>query len=413
MAAIRLDSFKGINNKAHQSKMPPNYLRECIDAHIDNSGMVVKREGYTRQSSDDFTALWSDGLRCFAVKNGDLVEVIDNGDSYSFTTLRAGVGYYDMVFAECDGRYYYVNRLVNGIIGESGDQTFGMAQVNYQPTLASSNGSMLAGTYLVAVTALDANGLESGTKEPATITITDNKQIQLSNIYTTSDTRVTHIAIYCSTQNGSELYRIGTISAGTTTYTITAANAYGFPLQDALIGANPAPLGDLIAYHYGHLYIASGKYLFYSDAWRYERWRPQQHYKYPSNITIVLPCESGLWVSTEKDGLFWLSGKNPKHSKEVSGDISQARKHIACIKKGSARRIEAEFIGNGNSSYGYMATAKEGLFLLLDGGQFANISQDNINMPTFTHCSSAIVNDSDSFKYVAILAGETLPLRTI
>ena len=219
----------------------------------------------------------------------------------------------------------------------------------------------------------------------------------------------TDIAIYCSAQNGTELYRIATVANGVTTYIITAPNINKSLL--GTIGINPAPFGNLINYHYGHLYIANDNYLFYSEPWRYERWQPKNHYRFPTKITAVLPCESGMWVSTVKDGLFWISGKSPNHGLNNLGDMTRFKKHSACLKKSSGQLVEAEYINQ--PSYGYLATANEGVFLLLDGGQFFNASQLHVTLPRLSGCTGALLKNADSFQYLAILKGAAVPTRTL
>lgn len=417
MPTTRIDesSWKiGINNKAHPSKMPNGSLREAVNCFVGNSGMMTKRAGYTQKSTGVFSAIGPDNCpRCFAVKDDDLVEIKPNGTSYTFTVLRAGVGYMDMSFCELNGNYYYTSRAVSGVITSTGIKTFGQAQVNVQPTLTATTGTMPAGTYLVAVTTLDASGMESGTKEPTSIVLAANKQIALSNIYVSTDPRVTSIAIYCSTANGEKLFRQAVIANGTTTANITTVNTHTFPLGK--IGTFPAPTGGhLMAYHYGHLYLAVNNFIFYSEPRpSYEQFHPINNYAFTSKITAILPCESGLWVSTERDGFFWINGKTPHQGFNAQGDMQAFKKHSACLLVGSAKLIPAEFIGNGNPTYGWKATAKEGQFLLLDGGQFHNVTQDNINMPELEFCAGAIINDSDSYKYASLMAGHNLPLRTI
>jgi hypothetical protein len=413
MPTTRLSDFKGINNKSHDSKMPDGFLRQAIDCFIENSLMLVKREGLTEKDTEIFNAIWSDSKRFFAVRNGDLVEVIPNGTSYTFTTLRAGVGYMDMDFCELNGNYYYVSRAVNGIITPADTKTFGQALVPAQPTLSGATaGTLPAGTYLVATTTLDAAGMESGTTTPTSITISANKQISLSNIFVSTDPRVTQVAVYCSTANGDKLFRQSVIATGVTTAAITAVNTHNFPLGK--IGTYPAPSGGhLIAYHYGHLYIAVNNFIFYSEPRpKYEQFDPICYYSFTGNITVILPLESGMWISTETDGLFWLSGKTPHQGFNVQGDMSIYRKHNACLKIGSPKPIPAEFIGNGAPANGWMATAKEGIFLLMESGSFT-VETSQINMPEFTFCAGALVEDSDSFKYLAIVRGASVPTNTI
>jgi len=413
MATIRLSDFKGMHNKSSENKMPEGYLREIINMNVDDGGLVSQRGGFVEKDDGYFTCIYSDNARCFCVRNGDLVEIKENGDDYSFTVIRADVGYVKLSFTMCDGHYYYVGDYVSGIITEDAHKTFGQEQVNYQPTLIEISGLMPAGTYRIAVTTLDADGMESGTKEPTEITIAANSAIALSNIFVSSDTRVTHIAIYLSAVNGEGLYRHAVITNGQTTYTIISQqNVNNFPLNS--IGISPAPFGHLIAHHYGHLYIASGNYIFYcNNNFEYERWKPVDFFKYGSRVTNILPCENGIWVTTQKNGFFWINGKRPRHGVEAQGDMQQVKKHTANIKKNNAERIESDYMGNAAQTWSYRATANEGIFMLLDNGQFLNDSTANINLPTFTNCASAVLNNNDSFEYVAMIGGANIPERSL
>lgn len=418
MPNIHLSDFKGINNKAHRSKMPDGYLAEAVDCFIENSLMLVKREGHEQLDTAIFSCIWSDGLRCFAVRNGDLIEIqvratIETESvSIEYTTLLAAIGYVSLSFCKCHDDYYYVCPTVDGFINENSvnQSSIGFEQVDTQPTLAAITGTLEVGVYLVAVTTLSVDGKESGTVDPLQITLAANKKIRLTNIFVSTNDRVDRIAIYCSTVNGSELYRQATVANGVTTYDITAVNPHTFPLST--IGITPAPLGNLIAYHYAHLYIAADNFLFYCEKLRYEKWKPQNNYCYPSNITAIMPCLSGMWIATESDGIFWWSGISPKHGNDAPGDVSQTKRHNACIYADSVKEIPAEFVGDGAPLNAWMATAKEGIFLLSDGGNFV-MTSTNINMPVFDNAVGAIIEDSDSYKYLSLLYGVDVPIRTI
>lgn len=407
---ITLSSFKGINNIASEYSLPDGYLRECVDFDINDGGKLYQRDGYFLQNNAVFICIGGDDKRCFAVKDGDLVELIVSGAGFTFTTIKSSIGAVSLDFAECDGDYYYTGETVNGVIKGTSNKSFGLPSVATQPTVVQDNsGSLTKGAYLVACTFLDANGLESGTTYPIKVTTTaDGKILSLSNIPVSASADVTHVAIYVSSRNGTELYRQKTVTNGTTTTTISAVTEGKYPLQT--IGFSPAPTGSIIAYHWSHLYIADGEYLYYSKKYLYHLWRPQSHYKYPSNITAIMPCESGLWITTE-DGIYWISGRNPKHGREAPGDFINSKKHDAVIAKGSAQKLPAEYLST--DSYGWIATSDQGIFILTDNGQFVNVSSNNIDMPKFDSCCGAIVKKGDVLNYLGIITGSSVPARTI
>jgi len=56
--AITLSNFKGINNKANETRLPNDFLRECVDFIITNSGTVEQKSGYQLKNSGGFTSLF-------------------------------------------------------------------------------------------------------------------------------------------------------------------------------------------------------------------------------------------------------------------------------------------------------------------------------------------------------------------
>lgn len=412
MTEITLSAFNGINNTANEVRLPDGFVRECVDMNVDNSLLLSQRGGYALKNSGVFSCIGGDGNRCFAVKDGALVEIVPTLAGYGIVELKQGFGTAVLDFAECNGDYYFVGESHNGVIRGNDVLPMGLPSIPYQPTVTGTTGGELtAGKYLVAITALDVNGMESGTVQAVAYTLQAGETaLHLSGIYVSGNARVTQIVIYVSTVSGSELFRQKVIANGTASTDIFLINPYSRALTT--VGANPAPFGQLIAYHYGHLFIASGAFLFYSDKFAYERWRPFNEYSYGSRITAVLPCESGLWIGTEQSGLYWVGGKNPKLGVEAQGDFMQVKKHHACLFNGSAQRIDADFI-EGANSHGWAATAKEGVFLLLDGGGFANVTQANVLLPEFEACAGAIIQNNDSFRYAAILRGANVPGRSV
>jgi len=314
-----------------------------------------------------------------------------------------------MDFTECDSNYYYCTTAHNGVISAQDIQTaIGQAMVERQPKVTPVNGGiLLAGRYLVEVTTINANGEESGTANPVLFELLeDNKGLELTDFEATTQP---YYAVYVSNRNGTELFRQGIIASSTGSVIIYDVDDSTESLDS--IGLDKAPYGSLIAYHYGHLFIARDNYLYYSKPMQYGRWSDEDYYEYASNITAVLPCENGIWISTEESGTYWINGKTPDHGKEAPGDFVQIKKITACLDVGSHQRVEPDFIKQ--VSWGWIATANEGIYLLLDGGQFANVTFDNIKLPNYTSCAGAIIEHDDSINYLSIIKGALVPARSI
>src|SRR5574343_701176 len=100
-----LSAFKGINNVANENKVPDGYLRECVDFSIDNSTYCSQRPGFSKKISGNVTSLYSDGTRCFAVIDNELVEV--NND-YSKTNIATMQSNDSVKFCQYGDNYYFV-----------------------------------------------------------------------------------------------------------------------------------------------------------------------------------------------------------------------------------------------------------------------------------------------------------------
>ena len=407
---ISLSAFKGITNKSSANRTPAGYLRECVDFVVSNSGMLAQRYGYELKLSGLFDCLWGDNNRCFAVLSGDLVEIIEAGNGYEANLLRANIGASRLYFTECGGNYYFVSSAVTGVIRGWTVLSFGQEQVTRQPTLtAVTGGDLLAGTYLVAVTFLDDNGVESGTCQASSVNVPVNGMaIQLSNWLVPSDRRSTFYAVYVSTLNGNQLYRQGVLPISVPLLTIPSVDNSGLLLSS--IGVFPAPRGQGIAYHYGHLFIASGKSLFYSEKFQYERFSPFNRYDYAGEITAIMPCHDGLWIAA--DNLYWISGRQPSHGKDAPGDFIQVKKHSDGFYFQSVQKVEPEFISDGTGDYGWLGMNDDGIFLLKNGGEMLDVTQDIINLPDCEIATSAVLQHDDGYYYLAIMRGN-LNNRTI
>jgi hypothetical protein len=397
---MRLDKFKGMNNRAHVANLPEGYLHDVTDMVIDNAGLAQLRPGYAFRLSGLISALFAtaDGSRCFAVKDNDLVEL--NDDFTIKATLKSGIGNYPVSFCECDGSVFYAGSAATGKITGANHSSFGIAKVMSYPTLALISGSLEQGRYLVAVTHLDVNGFESGVGYYGVIEVNAaNKGIGLSDIPVSSNPRVTHTCIYISDVNGKELFRRAKISNGNTSYSATTLNYSSHSLRTKSLDA--APFAAILRYFYGRLFAASGQCVFYSEGKDYEHWDYRKYLYYAENVTALMPVEDGLWVCA--DGLYFISGRDP-------ANFNQSKKSEFRLFQNSEQLIPSHRLKVGDyQGIAWIAACSKGLAVLGNGGFLYFATTDKYNMPMgVTGAVGAVFEWGDSFNYMAMLSPQDL-----
>lgn len=83
--------------------------------------------------------------------------------------------------------------------------------------------------------------------------------------------------------------------------------AMAAPMPPATEGDSDMPAGQCLAHYRGQLLVASGNFLYISEPYRYSSHKPHRGFiPFPEPITIVAPCEDGVFVVADKT--YWLGG---------------------------------------------------------------------------------------------------------
>lgn len=113
---IIFKDFAGLDNKHNSIELSAKYLTQADNIDITDGGLIKKRRGFTLLTSGAFRNLWSNNVICLATLNSDLVQV--NSD-YTTTILRAGVGTFQMSYADVNGVIFYTNSKIIGYISNA------------------------------------------------------------------------------------------------------------------------------------------------------------------------------------------------------------------------------------------------------------------------------------------------------
>lgn len=395
-------SFKGLNNILPPESTSPEYLKKVENVDIDKAGGIKKRKGYALIDSGNYKSLWSskNNLGTYALKDNNLIQLTSN---FSSVTLRSGIGTEAISFEEIDDKVYYSSINYHGVIENGIERDWGTPKTNFSPTLTQTNGSLSEGSYMVAITYVKSNGLESGVSTFSTITISDNKGISLY-IPTNSDPDVIYARVYCSTQNGNTLYfsQIGLLN---TTVTITSQSNLINPLKT--FGLDAPPLGHIIKYYRGRMFIAQDNILWFSEPYQYEHFNLSSNYiEFPDRIREVMPVEDGIWIGSDR--LYYLSG-------EDALSFKRSTKEEIKVVEGTAHKVSGSYVHLDNTPIGYkwLVTSDLGIFILFNQGLVINMTSDFLALNKADSGTSIFIENSGMNKYLSILKSNNNPNNSV
>lgn len=399
---INITSFKGLNNVNSPENTDISYLKKALNVNIDKTGNISKRKGYTKKDTAIYTSLWYSEQtgECYAVRNGDLVRLFDD---YSFEVLDSNIGPVDLSFEEVDGTVYFTSDNYNGIIEESSKRNWGLEKVNVSPGLSIVSGNLPEGTYQVSYTYVSSSGRESGTSVASYISVPENSGIQI-NIPTSTDPSVSFARVYCSTQNGTELFFSGVGFLGGT-YIFSNITSLSTPLR--LFNIDSAPKGHIVRYYKGRLFIAQDNILWYSEPFQYEFFRLNSNYiEFPTRISEVMPVEDGIWVGADR--LYYISGDNPSNFKRVVKETIRVVEGTSCKISGSYIRIDNTPIG-----YKWLVSTNLGIFVLFNQGMVINLTSEHIALDQADSGTAMFIQDSGLNQYISILKTNERPNNSV
>ena len=398
---LNIKSFKGLHNRLDPEHTPQDYLKTVDNIDIDISGSLNKREGYIRVDSANYSCLWSstNGLGCYAVRNGDLVRI--NSD-LSHSTLKSNVGNTKLSFEEVDGLVYFSSDSTNGIIDNGSVRSFGITKNTLTSVLSVVPGTLPAGTYQVSFSYVSSNGRESGTSVASQIVVPDNSGISLY-IPTHIDSNISFARIYCSNQNSETLFYSG-ISLLGMNYVVSTLSNLSNPLR--VFNLDKAPLGHILSYYKGRMYVASDNILWYSEPFQYEYYRLDSNYiEFPDKITAIMPSEDGIWIGSDK--LYYLQGDNPDSFRRITKDISK-------VVEGTSTRVSGSYsvIDGLPPGYKWVVTTDLGLYILCDQGTLLNATSATVAISKANSGNSMFLQNNGMNRYLSILKTDSDPINS-
>lgn len=309
----------GENNILDGDDLPLTALRRSVNYDITDTGDLQRRKGRTKiYTGTPFPGtLYSNGKRILFIESGSLWELVYSLGAWSKALVRLNVGAHRAAYISVNNDIYWTNGITNGLLTQEGeDLPWGIDGPASQPNVlsAASGGSLEAGRYQVAITFVSDRGEESGTIQAVYVDVLAGGSIEIRDLPTPVDGST--INIYASTAGGEELYKIGSARPGAPSYRITAvSNVHGRILQTQY--RIKPPVGDVLAYHNGRIYIADGRVVFYTEPLRYGLVHAISGFMtFPEDVTVMMGVRDGLYVCS--DQTYWISGMDTEELQQLT-----------------------------------------------------------------------------------------------
>lgn len=300
-----LRGFRGLRNDTSSERFDAEDLEVASNVDLDATGKLMRRAGSTSRYAGSPHSLWSDGSMALFVESA----LKRLNPDYSATTLRAGLTGGRMRYQPVNGRVYYSNGIETGVVENGASRSWGVTAPANPGNAAVATGSLHAGTYQYTVTFIRSDGQESGAPLARTLDVPEGGAIVFSALPVSSDPGVAYKAVYLSTPNGETLYRALVLANSDTAATYSNDSA---DLQVALETQffEPAPAGHEIAYWRGHLFVAVGNLIRYSQPYGYEWFDPRDFLPVDSHVTLLAPVDDGIYIASETKTWF-MTGETP------------------------------------------------------------------------------------------------------
>lgn len=228
-----IKEFLGLRNKHDPRRLPHGALVLAENVDIDDYKGVVRREGYTRATTQvEITASFAtqDERRLFIVEAGTLFLV--HAD-LTTTALQEGVG----------GEYIYWLEIADFILMSTGhvvDKNNNVASWRVPrpspPDVTVIGGDLPEGEYHVVTTYVDSTGREGGASTVVSIRVTGNSGLQVS-----PSTLPEHrVKVYATDTNGTVYYKV---AEGNNSVLLETMQGYTAPLDGIQLRADAVPEG--------------------------------------------------------------------------------------------------------------------------------------------------------------------------
>lgn len=411
MASVKLARFYGINNVLDATSFGFKGMTKAENVDIGPAGnKIYRRPGFIKGTTDsNFTPHSMFSHRDTTVfAEGDTLYKI-TGVSATGTVTFSPISTHPIAlstvrYVGVGGAIYYTDGVLSGAISGGRVRSWGLTPPTTQPVATEGTGSvpegLRAGDYALAATYVRTDGQESGTPIPRRFSIVGSAvPLDISAIPVSADPDVESVRIHLSAPNGTELYHVGTVPNGTTSVRFT-----GDPTQAGAVlktvGHGPPPVGDLVAYYRGRVYVVKGDVIYYSDARNLELFHYANFIPIGAPITMIAPVHGGIYIGGP--GMVgFLDGDSPDKFTFTEFDLSPPI-------LGSMVVVDGSFIDNENvNSLTALWASEDGIMMGSSTGIVYNVTGKYYLPDTAQESASTVVSRNGGMNFLFTLKDPT------
>lgn len=282
----------GIDNRSNWRTPRDRTVRDAVNLVPNRTGGYSLRPGYAVA----YAGADVRGALCV----GDTVLIADGTDLVAYDTLTDS----SRVLARIAGAGPFTGAVLNDeLFFCTANETFrfksgllrrwGVSDVTTQPTpVVLEDGQLLAGTYHVAVTYMDAYGDEGGTTSAVQVTVEDGAALLVDVPALAGYTSL----LYVSAVNSNTLYLQRTESG----QQLVGSVRDDRQRLQTMHHVAPKP-GQFVVYHNGTLLVADGRTLWVTTPLRPHIMEPKRgFFQFPVDIGFLVSVGDGVYVSADK-----------------------------------------------------------------------------------------------------------------
>lgn len=371
----------GLNNRADDTAGPKNEagapiaLRDAVNVSLHNDGSPFRRPGQTQRVTGKAHSLFAFHDWLLSVVDGELRGYRQAQDgSLTLDATLATPGDRFCSFASDDFSTWWSNGVTSGRIGEGlTAHPFWVGTPNPVTLAASSNGGLAAGRYEVSVTAVDAEGRESGASGPVQLLLSAGQGLNVT--LPSIPEACLRWRVYVTPPDGDVFYQCADLPANAGGYVI-GVHTPGAKLETLWLQT----LVPCHALRYGHarLFGLAGNVLVWSEAYRVGLMHPDNHIVLGTEATLLEPIGdgtdgAGVWVADHKRTYF-MAGADPANWQQ------QARYPHAAV-PGTSTTLPGSYFGIEAETVAYWLAANGTPCIGLPGGQLIPLREDALALP--------------------------------
>lgn len=412
---IRLGRFPdGLNNTADPKAFPRDdngaitALAQAVNVDLDDTARIRRARGFTVMAEGEAHSLHERKEHLLAIVNGNLCAFADHQDGLMLDKVLAGGFNRFVTYAtDDDENTYWSDGLRHGRIDANlGLHPFWPGTPDPVVVATADAGALAAGTYQVSVTAIDAEGRQSGASEPVFVPVTSGQGLEVTLPAAPEGTASWRV--YVSAPDGDVLYLAEELPL-TAAGTLIGHGDRGAKLETADM-IPLLPCWKLVYAHNRLFGLTLDHLLVWSQPYRLGLMHPENYLRLGQAATLLEAVGegsdgAGLFVADHKR-TYWLAGADPETWRQIGKRASAAVPGASTIAPASAFKLELD------SDVAFWIDAKGSMCLGLPGGSVVPLREGEVALPFDAERGAACFFGFEGVQQIvtSLLGGATNPM---